>query len=267
MNDFPETVNSAGSSTEAVRVLYEDEHFLFVHKPAGVLVHRLANLVPRADETILTDWLLAHYPEVRNVGDEPVLRPGIVHRLDRDTSGVMVVARSQQSFAYLKNLFQRHEVEKTYLSLVFGEPSSPSGVIDTAIALKRGSLRRATRGKNLRLPKEARTEYRTVARYEFRGTALTFLAVTPKTGRTHQIRVHLSSVGCPVVGDKIYGVTQERLRFAASLGVERQFLHADTIEFTDEEGKRLRVSDDLPLTLSRALGQLSPVGEDHPRSS
>ncbi|MEK7554885.1 MAG: RluA family pseudouridine synthase [Patescibacteria group bacterium] len=245
-----------------IRILFEGVNFLFIGKPAGVLVHRLKSHPPRPGEVILTDWLLERYPEIARVGDDPEFRPGIVHRLDRDTSGIMVIARNQSAFLYLKHLFGRHEVKKTYLALVFGKPSPESGVIEKPIAIKQGSLKRATRGKKLRLSKEALTRYRTISQYEYHGAPFSLLSVFPETGRTHQIRVHLASIGTPVVGDGLYGSTPRRKEFSRALGLDRQFLHAETIEFTDQTGERIRVSDDLPPSLSRVLDQFLPAPED-----
>ena len=244
---------------EDIKILYEDDDFICLSKPAGVLVHRAGEHAPRSGERVLTDWLLERYPEVRSVGDDPVLRPGIVHRLDKDTSGILVVARNSDAFSYLKKLFQNHEVKKTYIALVFGVPVKRSDVIRAPIAIKNGSLKRTTRGKNLRLMKEAITGYRTIKQFTFGEREFALLSVTPETGRTHQIRVHLSSIGNPVVGDKLYGASRERLSIAEELGITRQFLHSDTIEFTDRSGRRLSLGDALPPSLSRALDLLLPV--------
>lgn len=246
----------------SISVIYEDKDFVALNKPAGVLVHaapgkeQMANSKER--ET-LVDWILERYPEIRNVGDDPDIRPGIVHRLDKDTSGVIVVARNQSAFDHLKALFQSHKIEKTYLALVYGRIKDARGVIDAPIGLKSGTVRHTTHlAKNVKLAKEARTAYETVGRYDFNGKEFTLLKIRPETGRTHQIRVHLASIGHPVIGDDIYGKLKTKDQKLKTIGLSRQFLHAESVSFTSPSGERLTISADLPEDLERALSQLSP---------
>ncbi len=206
-------------------------------------------------ESTFVDWLLEKYPEIKNVGDHSHLagefeqktfdRPGIVHRLDRETSGVMVVAKNQPTFNFLKKLFQGREIHKTYLALVWGLVKADRGVIDKVISIKDGSVKRTVgRGK---MPREAITEYEVVRRCRSGEQAMTLLRVSPKTGRTHQIRVHLNSIGHPVVGDKLYGKKKE------TLGLMRHFLHAESLELPLPTGERITVAADLPAELTAAL--------------
>ena len=246
-------------------IIFENSDFLVVNKSAGLLVHSAhikSQSVHRKSESTLADWLMGRYPELKKVGDEPAVRPGIVHRLDRETSGVMVVARTQKTFDFLKGLFQRHEVLKTYQALVWGRVRDEEGVIKTPIALKPGTTKRAVRGKNLKMMKEAETAYRVVRRLAFDNNELTLLSVSPRTGRTHQIRVHLSSIEHSVVGDKLYGTSKIKEQKAKMLGITRQFLHADSIEFTAPDGGRMRFSADLPDDLSQALAKLVRAPRD-----
>ncbi|MEK7146632.1 MAG: pseudouridine synthase, partial [Patescibacteria group bacterium] len=145
-------------------VIYETADFVAVNKPAGLLVHRIKLKMENGErgmEPTLVDWLLKKYPEIKNVGDDPKNRPGIVHRLDKDTSGVILIARNQKFFEYLKNLFQNHQIKKTYLALVYGKLQSKTGVIEKPIALKSGSLKRTVRiSDKVRMVKEAVTEYK-----------------------------------------------------------------------------------------------------------
>ncbi len=243
---------------EEIRVIYEDPQFVAVYKPAGVLVHAThlttKTLRLKTEEKTLVDWAVQRYPEIKNVGDELIMRPGIVHRLDRQTSGVLVMARTQEFFEYLKKQFQAHEAKKTYIALVYGRVAERKGVIDVPISIKAGSVKRTVRGG--RMTKEAVTEY-SVEKYFMRGRDVpeyfTLLRVHPKTGRTHQIRVHLASIGHPVVGDALY--TKRKDPF----GLGRQFLHAESLEFAMPDGRRMRVEAELPNELQSVLQNLEPM--------
>jgi 23S rRNA pseudouridine1911/1915/1917 synthase len=225
-------------------VIYEDKNFIAVNKPAGLLVHRAdvrrrVSDIGSSVEPTLVDWLLKMYPEVRSVGDNPEIRPGIVHRLDRDTSGVMVVARNQKYFEYLKSLFQNHLIEKTYLAIAFGKITPKADEINKPISLRNGSVKRTVHGG--RLTKNAVTQYK-VLKYlkDSEGREFSLVEVKPKTGRTHQIRVHLSSIGHPVVGDFLYGQKEQ------PSWVNRLFLHARILGFPSSDGARVRLETEPP---------------------
>lgn len=240
-------------------IIYEDEDFIGISKPAGILVHPIRSKVAsngasrtarnESDETV-ADWISERYPETRTVGDDPVSRPGIVHRLDKETSGVLVVAKNQPAFEYLKGLFQRHGVVKKYVALVHGKLEG-SGVIDAPIGLKPGTVKRSVRARNMKMVKEAVTEYRPLEAFEKDGQFFTLLELAPRTGRTHQLRVHLASIHHPVVGDSLYGPKKTPLR------VPRQFLHARSLEFTKPDGGRLRIEAELPADLQKIIDNLS----------
>lgn len=227
-----------------IEVVYEDKNFIAVNKPAGVLVHQVYDI--KHKEQTLVDWLLQKYPEIKNVGDAPKIRPGIVHRLDKDTSGIIIIARNQEYFDYLKNLFQKHRIKKTYLALVYGKLKLKKGIIDKPISLKSGTTKRTIwKGK---MEKEAITEYEVLKSFKFlRESVFTLVRVEPKTGRTHQIRIHLSSIGCPIVGDFLYGPKRN------VLNLNRQFLHAESLEFNSEDGKRIKIEADLPEDLQKII--------------
>lgn len=222
-----------------MKIIYENKDFIILDKPAGLLVHPVKRKDGVSEEPTLADWLLKNYPETRSVGDEPSVRPGIVHRLDKDTSGVILVARNNKAFDYFKDLFQRHEVKKNYLALAWGRLKKESGAIDMPIGIKSGTTKRSVRSS--KMAKEAITEYKTLKVLEINGKEYSFLEVFPKTGRTHQIRVHLAAIGHPVIGDKLYGGGRSFLE-----GVGRQLLHAFSLEFTAPDGKRMRFEADLP---------------------
>ncbi len=195
-----------------VDVIYVDENVIVVNKPAGMVVHPGAG----NDRDTLVNAILHRWPEIARVGE--VERPGIVHRLDKDTSGVLILARNEKAYTWLVKQFKSRKTEKTYLALVDGEPPTPSGRIETAIGRDEKNRQRMAvvygdKGKN------AVTEYHTLEKFSNH----TLLEVKPLTGRTHQIRVHLAFIGCPVTGDRIYG------RRKKTLDIPRFFLHAHNL--------------------------------------
>jgi 23S rRNA pseudouridine1911/1915/1917 synthase len=215
-----------------VRVAWEDEHLLVVDKPAGVVVHPAGG---HASGT-LVQGLLAHDAAG---GDED--RPGIVHRLDRDTSGLLVVARSEEAHARLQELIRRREVERRYLALVRGRPRSRAGRIEAPIGRDRTD--RSRHSLDTATPREAVTWFEVVELLPEHA----LLDVKLETGRTHQIRVHLEAIELPVAGDPVYGA-------AGDLGLERQFLHAARLSFAHPfTGERVDVASPLPEDLTAAL--------------
>jgi len=214
-------------------VPYEDEHLLVVDKPAGLVVHP----APGHASGTLVHGLLAYDVEG---GDEPD-RPGIVHRLDRDTSGLMVVACSPEAHRRLQEMVQAREVTREYVALVVGRPRSRRGTIDAPIGRDRSDPLRHSLDTDS--PRDAVTHFE--VEEVFPRHAL--LRVTLETGRTHQIRVHLAAIDLPVVGDPLYGR-------AGELGLERQFLHAARLAFPHPvTGQPVDVASPLPVDLSKAL--------------
>jgi 23S rRNA pseudouridine1911/1915/1917 synthase len=224
----------AGAKSEPVelRIAYEDEHLLVVDKPSGLVVHP----APGHSGVTLVDAVVEHGA----AGGESD-RPGIVHRLDRDTSGLLIVARSQQAHRRLQRLIRRRAIERTYLVLVGGRPRSYRGRIEAPIGRDRSDPTRHS--LDTASPRDAVTHFEVEELLP--GHAL--LRVRLETGRTHQIRVHLAAIDLPVAGDPVYGV-------AGALGLERQFLHAARLAFphplTDE---RMEVTSPLPSDLQDAL--------------
>ncbi|MBI2674336.1 MAG: RluA family pseudouridine synthase [Candidatus Yanofskybacteria bacterium] len=235
-----------------INISYEDENLLILNKPAGMITHP-KNISDKQDS--ITGWLVEKFPDIKNIGEpfiasgSEVPRTGVVHRLDKDTSGLLLVAKNDKAFFYLKKLFQDRKIRKYYLALVNGRPKKPKDTISSPLG--RIGLKRTTKiiGDKLIDKKEAETEYRTVKNYK----DYTLLEVLPKTGRTHQIRVHLNSIGTPVAGDIIYGFRKA----ATPLGLGRLFLHAYKLEFVSLSGEKLVIEADLPQDLQGVLFELA----------
>jgi 23S rRNA pseudouridine1911/1915/1917 synthase len=221
-----------------LRIVYEDGDLLVVDKPPGMAVHP----APGHSSGTLVHAVLAHCPGLSTVGGEG--RPGIVHRLDKDTSGLIIVAKNDAAHLSLARQLKERRVEKTYIALVEGRLTQREGVIDASIG------RHPARRKKMAVVeggREARTRYRVLR--EIDGRSL--VEVRPETGRTHQIRVHFAAIGHPVVGDPVYG----RGRPAGSL--RRQFLHAQRLAFRHPRtGERLELEAPLPEDLAQALAEL-----------
>jgi len=239
---------------QKIEIIFENEDFLAVNKPAGLLVHPTNN---SENEKTLIDWISDKYPEIIGVGepsDEGLMRPGIVHRLDRDTSGIMLIAKNNEAFFYLKNLFQEKKIKKTYLALVFGNFTEKIGMIDKPIGIKSSSIKRSTAAKKIRDVKEAQTGYKVIKNFSLENNRkFALLEVYPKTGRTNQIRVHLASISHSVVGDKIYG--SQKLHLPGDLN--RMFLHALQIELPLKNKSIIRLEADLPEDLKAVLDKLA----------
>lgn len=228
-----------------VDVRYADTDVIVVSKPAGLVVHPGAG----HDRGTLVNGLLDLFPDLAAVGDP--YRPGIVHRLDRDTSGLLVVARSQPAYERLVEQLARREVERSYLALAWGTFDAPRGVVDAPIGR---STARRTRMAVRDSGKEARTRYE--VQETFPQPVATLLRCELESGRTHQIRVHLAAITHPVVGDALYGGRRP------SIDLERPFLHAIGLAFAHpSSGERLHFDDPLPAELAGVLGGLRGTEE------
>lgn len=228
-------------------VVHDDEHIVVVDKPAGLVVHPGAG----NEAGTLVNGLLARYPELAGVGER--VRPGIVHRLDAGSSGLLVVARTQDAADRLIAQFADHSATRAYIALVWGHPDAPHGVIDAPIGRsRRDPLRMAVVADGRR----ARTEYVVLDRFDG-PTDLALLECRLETGRTHQIRVHLSSIGHPLVGDPTYGQRRPKLQ------VERPFLHAAELSFVHPgTGERVTYRSPLATDLAERLATLRRVEPD-----
>jgi 23S rRNA pseudouridine1911/1915/1917 synthase len=225
-----------------LEVLYEDDHLAVVNKPAGMVVH------PAFGHTsgTLVNAILGRWPQIAAFSEPS--RAGIVHRLDKETSGVILVAKTEQALESLKAQFKKRTVEKTYLALVEGVPDTPEGVINAPIG--RDPNMRKRMGV-LHDGREAQTEFHVKETYGENS----LLELHPKTGRTHQIRVHLAFIGQPVVGDTVYGYRKQKIK------ISRHFLHAASVSFTlPDTEQRYTVSAPLPDGLQNILDRLRAEG-------
>lgn len=229
-----------------ISVIYEDENIIAINKPAGVVTH--PPLSGKLEgEAYLTDWILENYPEAERVGDDPDNRPGIVHRLDKDTSGVLAIAKNQKAFEFFKKQFQEREVSKKYIALLRGNLKEDSGCIELPIGKSKGDFRKRAVGKAIRgEAREARTDYRVLERFH----DYTLVEAYIKTGRTHQIRVHFAALGKPLACDPLYGASKG---VVCPEGLERIFLHANYIEIALPSGSKVKLEADLPADLADSL--------------
>jgi 23S rRNA pseudouridine1911/1915/1917 synthase len=222
----------------ALDVIYQDDHLLAVNKPAGMVVHPAYG----HQSGTLVNAVLAYCPQTADVGGPE--RAGIVHRLDKDTSGLILIAKDEVTHAALQRRFKRRQVKKTYLALVEGCPEPRQGLIDAPIGRDK---RQRKQMAVVRSGRQARTAYRVVERFD----DYSLVELQPETGRTHQLRVHLAWLGSPVVGDRVYGYRKQRLL------QERHFLHAHKLELTHPAtGAALSLTAPLPDDLANLLRQL-----------
>ncbi len=238
----------AADPTVEVPIVHVDDDLLVIDKPAGVVVHPGAG----NDSGTLVQGVLARYPEIAALGERE--RPGVVHRLDKDTSGLMLVARSQVAFEELREQMAGHEIERIYTTLVWGRPSAPTGLIDAPIGR---SARDKTRMAVAADGREARTWY-TVLETFVDPVEVSLVECRLDTGRTHQIRVHMGSIGHPVVGDARYRGERQ------SLSVPRMMLHSTTIGFDHPvTGEHMSFESPLPADIVDVIARLSnpPIPE------
>ena len=238
-------------SSHSLDILYEDDRVLVINKPAGLVVHPDG----RTKETTLADMLVETYPDMKMVGEpwtaptgEVIYRPGIVHRLDRETSGVLVIAKTQESYEYLKKQFQDHTVKKVYNAFVYGNIKEDAGVIDKPIGKSKGDFRQWSAQPGSRgLHREAITEFTVLKR----GADVAYLELRPKTGRTHQLRVHLKAIHHPILCDALYAPNRPSL-----LGFNRTALHARSITISLKEGEEKTFEAPFPEDFKEGIAQL-----------
>ena len=244
-------------------IIFEDKNYLVINKPAGLAVHAGGNL----KEKTLADFLIERYPKIKEVGDDPI-RPGIVHRLDKDVSGLMVIALTNKSFENLKEQFKTREINKNYLALVYGKVSKENDIINFPIKRSRDGYKMAALPLNTEelltrhtpknrdqgniagvfSSKEAITEFKIIKRL----INYTYLDVKIKTGRTHQIRVHFFAYGHPLVGDTLYNTKKTKFK-NQKLNLGRVFLVAYKLSFMDLNGEKKEFKIGLPKELETFL--------------
>lgn len=232
-----------------LNIIYEDENLIVIDKPAGISAHPIDKNTTSETIAVLA---MRHCPAVKYVGENS-LRPGIVHRLDKETSGLMIVAKNNETFFILKKEFQDRKVEKKYIALVSGVLEKNEGIIDTPLIKTGTTTRVVTYAKNQTPAREegpdriATTEYKIIKKY----AEYTLVEVRPKTGRQHQIRVHFASINHPIACDKLYG----RKSLKCPQGLERHFLHAYHLKFTLKNAL-MEFESEMPEDLTNALKTL-----------
>lgn len=236
-----------------MEILYEDSDMLVINKPAGLVVHSDG----RTKEPSVSEWFVDKYPDSKDVGEsiektsgEVIERAGVVHRIDRDTSGILLLAKTKEGHAHLKAQFQNREVEKAYHLFVYGLMKEDRGSINLPIKKSSGDFRkwsaqRGGRGEE----REALTYFEVLKRDETHKA--TFVEAKPKTGRTHQIRVHFLAIHHPVVADGLYAASKLPI-----LGFERLALHARKIGFMNLKGEKVEVEAPYPADFQRALDSI-----------
>jgi 23S rRNA pseudouridine1911/1915/1917 synthase len=249
------------SNSGTIEIVYEDTDYLIINKPAGLIVHEAFDV----NEENLSNLLTQAYPEIINIGDDPK-RPGIVHRLDREVSGLMIIPRSPAFFPYIKKQFQARKIEKIYEAIVYGKIIKDEGVISfpiirskaghkmAALPLSSSEIKahisnREQGNEKARLQsKEALTDFKVEKKWPH----VTLLTLKLITGRTHQIRVHLSAFGHPLLGDNLYGTAKTKRR-NEKLSFNRIFLFSKKLSFTDLKGEKKEFKLKRPMELQQFL--------------
>ncbi len=245
-------------------ILYEDADVLVINKPAGMMVHEDGH---NADETVV-QWFLSKYPEAKGVGEPgkspkgvSLERSGVVHRLDRDTSGVLILAKTAEAFTHLKAQFHDRLVKKEYRAFVYGPMREQWGTINRQIgrSAKDFRMRSAEKGARGTL-RDAVTDWELIGTGRFDNEHFSYLKLSPKTGRTHQLRVHLKAIGKPIVQDQLYAA--HLVPDSNNLGLERFALHAHQLELTLPNGERERFMAPVPLEFDTAAERLAEESEE-----
>lgn len=237
-----------------MQILFENNDILVINKPSGVMVHPDGK---KEAETV-AGWVTAQRPEIvgvgepMNIGGSHIDRPGIVHRLDEETSGALIIAKNQKAFEHLKQQFQAHTIAKEYHAFVWGHFKELRGTIDEPIGRNKNDFRRWHAGRGVRGElREASTSFEVATQFlDESGVQFSFVHLFPKTGRTHQLRVHMKYLQRPIVSDHLYAPTKPD-----ALGFVRVALHARKITFSDLSGEVLSVEAPYPEDFDSALAK------------
>jgi 23S rRNA pseudouridine1911/1915/1917 synthase len=243
---------------QKIDIILETDDYLVLNKPAGISVHGDGKF----STYTVADFIFENYPKLSDVGEElefygnKIKRPGIVHRLDKDTTGCLVVAKNQETYENLKKQFQDHKTEKIYHAFVYGSLKENRIIVDSSIGRSKGNIRKWTVGKNARGNiREAKTTFNVIKRigiFEEKGSTekgvYCFLECIPFTGRTHQIRVHLKSINHPIVCDSLYAENRE-----SALGFKRLALHAYSLSFFNRNSEKVTCIAEYPEDFKNAV--------------
>lgn len=238
------------TSISEPKIIAETDEYLVIEKPTGMLTHPTM----AEEKDTLMNWLVKRFPKIKKVGDDPEIRPGIVHRLDKEASGLLVVAKTQKMFDHLKNQFKNRTIQKEYFALVHGRVARDWEILNFPIARSENAERMAARPitkSEIEGEKEAKTEFIVEKRF----VNFTLLRITLHTGRMHQIRVHFLAYNHPLVGDPLYFQKKRKKIWDERLG--RLFLHSTKLAFTDLEGDIQSFESPLPEQLSCFLNELA----------
>lgn len=248
-----------------IPIIFEDENLLLINKPYGLLVHGDG----KSDDETVANWFLSAYPESAGVGEvataadgTPLERSGIVHRLDRETSGVMVLAKNDTAFTYIKKQFQDRSVRKEYHAFVYGAIKDKYGTINRPIGRHGKDPRQRSAQKSARgVLREAITDFECVDTALFQDEVFSYVKLFPQTGRTHQLRAHLRAVDRPIVGDTLYAgykydANKDGSRRSNHLECDRLMLHAHSLTFTQMTGEQVTYAAELPDSFTAAQNRL-----------
>lgn len=230
-----------------IKIIYDEENLAILDKPAGISMHPPTpnqKTSRRTSPATVADFMIKRFSEIKKEHWENPERAGIVHRLDQDTSGLVIIAKNPIALQKLQGEFKKHAVQKQYTALVFGKPSPEKGTIDIALQRDQDKSKMKVAYLKNQQSKRATTEYKVIKYYPEKNVSL--LEINPETGRMHQIRVHLKYLGHPIIGDQVY-FNKASKKLSEKLGLTRQFLHASKLSFTDPmTNKKMNFSSELP---------------------
>jgi 23S rRNA pseudouridine1911/1915/1917 synthase len=242
-----------------IDILFENDDVVVINKPEGIMVHPDGH---SPDPTVV-DWFLEKYPDAKGVGEsqqsqkgEDLERSGIVHRLDRETSGVLILAKNQEAYEHLKTQFHDRHVKKEYRAFVHGPIREKWGVIDRPIGRSASDFRKRSAQRGAKgMMREAETQWECIGQGRYENEDFSYLKLMPKTGRTHQIRVHLRAIERPVVGDSLY--SSHKIEQSNNLALERMALHAHILEIELPHGETERFIAPVPQVFEEAAERIA----------